>query len=124
MRASKGAATRFRHAGIVALVPGVGSFLLLAIETRGGATAGLSNNSRNRPSMIVTPGHGFAASSHVHQQLQPSIAHDAHSHDLDQIDMNPYARRIARAVQKYRMVGQMRKLSIDSRSRPSTQEFV
>jgi hypothetical protein len=79
MRATKGAAARLCRASIVALVVGVGTFALLAMETCGRATAQLSKDRMDRPSLIMTPDREFATSSYVHEQLPPSVPRDAHS---------------------------------------------
>jgi hypothetical protein len=79
MRARKGAAARLSRVGIVALALGVGTFALLTMEIRGRATAQLSKDPENRPSLIMTPDREFAASSYVHEQLRPSVPGDAHS---------------------------------------------
>ncbi len=78
MRARKGAAARLSRAGIVALILGIGTFGLLATETRSCATEEFSNDSRSRPSLIVTPDREFAAPSYVHQQLRPNNPRDTH----------------------------------------------
>jgi hypothetical protein len=79
MRAREAAAARLCRAGIVAPVLGVGAVALLTIETRGRATAQLSKDWTNRPSLIMTPDREFAASSYVHEQLRSSVPRDAHS---------------------------------------------
>jgi hypothetical protein len=49
------------------------------MKIRGRATAQLSKDPGNRPSLIMTPDREFAASSYVHEQLRPSVPRDAHS---------------------------------------------
>jgi hypothetical protein len=78
MPARKDAAARLRRAGIVALIFG-GTFALPTMEIRARTTAQLSKDSRNRPSLIITPDREFAASSYVHAQLRPTVPRDAHS---------------------------------------------
>jgi hypothetical protein len=78
MPARKDAAARLRRAGIVALIFG-GTFALPTMEIRARTTAQLSKDSRNRPSLIITPDREFAASSYVHEQLRPTVPRDARS---------------------------------------------
>jgi hypothetical protein len=132
MHARKGAAARLSRVGIVALALGVGTFAVL--EIRGRATAQLSKDPGNRPSLIVTPDREFAASSYVHDQLRPNVPRDAHSDawvaDLqrrlhgfpwDKLEAGD-ASGVSRDLRKYRRG--MREPSIDTLSPPSTQEFV
>lgn len=79
MCARKGAAVSLRRAGITALAIGASTFALLTMVTRDRATAQLSGESSNRPSLIMTPDREFAASSYVHEQLRPDIPRDVHS---------------------------------------------
>jgi hypothetical protein len=79
MHARKGAAARLSRVGIVTLALGVDTFAVLTMEIRGRATAQLSKDPGNRPSLIVTPDREFAASSYVRDQLRPNVPRDAHS---------------------------------------------
>ena len=56
----KGAVAGLHRTGIAALLLGGGTAARLTVETLGGATVQLSNDLRNRPSLIVTPDHGFS----------------------------------------------------------------